>query len=534
MPVELTIVETTTELETTSVEVILESASAPGPAGVGVPAGGTDGQVLAKQSASDYDTDWEDPTGGGGGAPTDATYLVTTAHGDLTAEVVVGATPGGELGGTWAVPTVDATHSGSSHASVQAAAEATAAAALSAHAADTTSVHGITDTSALALTANVQPLDSDLTAIAALTTTAFGRALLELANAAALLAVTGVTATAAELNFVDGVTSAIQTQLDGKQPLDSDLTAIATLSTTAFGRSFLALADAAAARALIDLEPGTDIPSLATFNDHSARHENGGADEVSVAGLSGELADPQPTDAAHVDSGAAADGQVLKADGAGNAAWEDDETGGGGAFDPILAVFGAPDTEFEFETSSLTGLTALSPAVDVADADTTIPSHYYLQDNTVSFAAVGHYASGLTSPWTAITRLGHNVRNANMAVGLFMGEATPGAIEAIAFLVNAIAVFRYTNPTSFGSQLASMAINQDNPAYCLIRSNSSTSYDFFISFDGMTWVPLILARNPSLTISTVGMHLFAQDAGGCSASYEFLRIWNSAKTVPGF
>lgn len=52
---------------------------------------------------------------GGGGAPTDATYLVTTANGSLSAEVVVGATPGGELGGTWASPTVDSTHAGSAH-----------------------------------------------------------------------------------------------------------------------------------------------------------------------------------------------------------------------------------------------------------------------------------------------------------------------------------------------------------------------------------------------------------------------------------
>ena len=53
--------------------------------------------------------------GGGGGAPTDADYLVGTANPDLSAEIVVGATPGGELGGTWGTPTVDATHSGSAH-----------------------------------------------------------------------------------------------------------------------------------------------------------------------------------------------------------------------------------------------------------------------------------------------------------------------------------------------------------------------------------------------------------------------------------
>lgn len=37
--------------------------------GVGVPAGGVAGQVLAKASSSDYDTHWIDPPAGGGGLP---------------------------------------------------------------------------------------------------------------------------------------------------------------------------------------------------------------------------------------------------------------------------------------------------------------------------------------------------------------------------------------------------------------------------------------------------------------------------------
>lgn len=45
--------------------------------------------------------------GGAGGAPTDADYLVGTANGSLSAEIVVGTSPGGELGGTWASPTID-------------------------------------------------------------------------------------------------------------------------------------------------------------------------------------------------------------------------------------------------------------------------------------------------------------------------------------------------------------------------------------------------------------------------------------------
>jgi hypothetical protein len=79
-----------------------------------------------------------------------------------------------------------------------------------------------------ALAALSQPLDSDLTAIAALTTTSFGRGLLALADGAALL-------TAA-----------------GAQASDADLTAIAALTTTSFGRSVLEAANAAALRVLAD------------------------------------------------------------------------------------------------------------------------------------------------------------------------------------------------------------------------------------------------------------------------------------------
>jgi hypothetical protein len=50
-----------------------------------------------------------------------------------TVYVLEAAVPGGELGGTYATPTVDASHAGGTHAATQAAAEATAAAALAAH-----------------------------------------------------------------------------------------------------------------------------------------------------------------------------------------------------------------------------------------------------------------------------------------------------------------------------------------------------------------------------------------------------------------
>lgn len=116
----------------------------------------------------------------------------------------------------------------------------------------------------LGTTVGWQPLDASLTAYANLTTaankgiyftaadtpatfdlTAAGRALLDDADADAQLVTLGLTATAselnkldgatvttAEINYLDGVTSDIQTQLNAKQPLDGDLTALAALSGT--------------------------------------------------------------------------------------------------------------------------------------------------------------------------------------------------------------------------------------------------------------------------------------------------------------
>lgn len=103
-----------------------------------------------------------------------------------------------------------------------------------------------------------QPLDSDLTAIAALSTTSFGRAFLALADAAA---------TRTAIGLVLGTDIYSKSAIDsGFQPLDSDLTAIAALSTTSFGRALLALADASALRTAAGLILGTDIYSKSAID----------------------------------------------------------------------------------------------------------------------------------------------------------------------------------------------------------------------------------------------------------------------------
>jgi hypothetical protein len=60
------------------------------------------------------------------------------------------------------------------------------------------------------------------------------------------------------------VSTAQQTALDGKQTLDSDLTAIAALTTTATGRSLLEAADAAAIRTIASAQPSdADLTTIA-------------------------------------------------------------------------------------------------------------------------------------------------------------------------------------------------------------------------------------------------------------------------------
>ncbi len=83
--VEVTNSETVVDAQ--AIEIIVELSGEQGPPGdegspgVGVPAGGTTGQVLAKVSNTDFDTDWVDQTGGGGGSGTVTSVSVTPANG---------------------------------------------------------------------------------------------------------------------------------------------------------------------------------------------------------------------------------------------------------------------------------------------------------------------------------------------------------------------------------------------------------------------------------------------------------------------
>jgi len=100
-----------------------------------------------------------------------------------------------------------------------------------------------------------------------------------------------------------------------------------------------------------------DIGEGATPGAHKATHENGGADEITVAGLSGELADNQPPKAHATDH----------------------KSGGG---DEIkLNELGAPTAAVAFNSQKATGLAAATGAGDaiVADANVRAPDSSLLE-----------------------------------------------------------------------------------------------------------------------------------------------------------
>lgn len=105
-----------------------------------------------------------------------------------------------------------------------------------------------------------------------------------------------------DADFAATVTAA----LAGKQPLDADLTAIAALSTTSFGRSLLELASSAAGRTALGVVIGTDVQAFSAVLAATTASFTL-ADETKLDGIE---AGADVTDAANVNAA----GAVMESD----------------------------------------------------------------------------------------------------------------------------------------------------------------------------------------------------------------------------
>jgi len=77
----------------------------------------------------------------------------------------------------------------------------------------------------------------------------------------------------------------LTTDLAARQPLDSDLTAIAALTTTSYGRALLALADAAAGRTALSVDASGTAASLLATHEADTTAVHGIADTTKLAVL---------------------------------------------------------------------------------------------------------------------------------------------------------------------------------------------------------------------------------------------------------
>lgn len=203
----------------------------PGTATNGLPPGGTTGQTAVKASDADFDVEWSDNTVYD---PTNVAITGGTINGIDVGDI--GAATGDVVGPASATDGAFPLYDGTTGKLIKGSAYTPA---------------------------SFQPVDSDLTAIAALSTTSFGRALLELADAEAMRTAAGLGTLATQsATITDYLLSA--TAASTYQPLDSDLTAIAALSTTSFGLALLELADAAALRTAGGLVIGTNVQAYSS------------------------------------------------------------------------------------------------------------------------------------------------------------------------------------------------------------------------------------------------------------------------------
>lgn len=287
--------------------------------------------------------------------------------------------------------------------------------------------------------------------------------------------------TATELGYVSGVTSALQTQLDAKQPLDSDLTAVAGLSSTGLvartGSGTAAARTLTAGSSKVSVTNGDGVSGNPTVDVTEANltHDNIGGtlgiakggtgqttqtaafDALAPTTTKGDLIVSNGTDNIRLAVGS--DGQVLTADSGETSglSWTSpltnpmDSTGDmiiGGASGAATKLDAGTDGQFLVMTSG-------SPAWSTLNATSSAPGLVSREDTGSFTATLGAVSGTVTQTWY-YTRMGRQVTIEIPATKAFTKDGTTSAVTASGFPASTLP------STTVGASL--MAINYNGNA----------------------------------------------------------------------
>lgn len=212
--------------------------------------------------------------------------------------------------------------------------------------------------------------------------------------------------------------------------------------------------------------------------------------------------------------------------------------------DPVIQVLGVPDTAFEFDTSSLTGLTTFG-SPDTVNANTTLPDCLYLKDTNTTWQFCGVYAAA-TPPFTAIVRVvDDTMRQDYQYACMFVGESPPGKMDIFGVRYNSAGVNRGAGGYLSASPTDSSGTGSvgGGPAwipaghYIAMVVNTSSDIRWWFSQNGYVWRQVASGRSLGGTVGVVGITINAGQPGGGSqvvtGAFDYLRIWNSVLTLPG-